>query len=424
LGTNYLAAKEFPMVRFLFPLFCLTALQAVSQCDGSRYRQFVFSGFEKTAGVVYGSNVTFESAPQELAMDIYEPAGDTETARPLFIIAHGGFFLGGSRDNADVVPICEDLARMGYVTASITYRLGFPFSDLEASMTEAVMRGVQDMKAAIRWFRRSVEENGNPYGIDPEQICIGGVSAGGYIAMHLAYLDEEEELPEYVNLANPGLTGGLEGNSGNPGYPSHVNAVVNIAGALGDVSWIQPGDEPAALFHGDEDTTVPYGTDLQLILGVVPITEVDGSATVSERLAELEIPHCFETHEGYNHVPHVDNAAIYDTTLSILSNFLSHFACGSALDCDYRDIPAGIEELAQSVTFEAMPNPAGEVVYIRHPMPGAARVVLRDLRGGAVREYRIASGGSIHLGDLADGVYLLEMYGEGLREIQRLVVAR
>ena len=54
-----------------------------------------------------------------------------------------GFFLAGSNDGTDVVPLYEDLARMGYVAASMSYRLGIDgVFDLETSLQESVLRGV------------------------------------------------------------------------------------------------------------------------------------------------------------------------------------------------------------------------------------------------------------------------------------------
>ena len=65
---------------------------------------------------------------------------------------------------------------MGYVAVSISYRLGIDdFFSLEES-TEAVVRGVQDGKTAVRYLRRSHAELGNPYGIDPSRIVMGGTS--------------------------------------------------------------------------------------------------------------------------------------------------------------------------------------------------------------------------------------------------------
>jgi len=394
------------------------------QCDGDRFREFTFTDFTVTSNLEYGENVTHQGTAEVLTLDVYQPANDAETSRPLVIFAHGGFFLSGSKNGGDIVPLCQDLAQMGYVTASINYRLGFPFSNLEASMTEAAMRGVQDMKAAIRWFRKSVAEDGNPYGIDPDHIYIGGVSAGAYITLHLAYLDQESELPTYVNLANPGLAGGIEGESGNPGYSSEVNAIIGIAGALGEVDWVQEGDEPAMLFHGDEDSTVPYGTAIQLILGVVAVTEVDGSSIIAQRMDELGIEHCFETHEGFDHVPHANNAMVYDTTLSMISNFLSHYICDVELDCEYRELAASLDEVTHGESFLLYPNPASDAVSVSYDQPGMALISVFDMTGKKILARSIRSAERVALDELANGCYIVELVAGERRESKRLVLNR
>ena len=155
-----------------------------AQCTGGRFHQFVFPGTPVlTSNIQYGSNVPYNSAtPQNLELDVYQPNGDNAPLRPLVLVVHGGSFIGGSKTGTDVVPLCQDLARLGYVTASVEYRLGmnnFPFpgpTDVDA--TEAVMRAVQDTRAAVRFFRKSAT-TGNPYKIDTNHIYIAGVSAGG-----------------------------------------------------------------------------------------------------------------------------------------------------------------------------------------------------------------------------------------------------
>ena len=83
-------------------LFTLAlSVLAFSQVDAQvRYINEVFSDVEVSTNVVYGQNVTIlpllQSQPpatQPLVCDIYEPAGDTETDRPLMIYIHTGNFL-------------------------------------------------------------------------------------------------------------------------------------------------------------------------------------------------------------------------------------------------------------------------------------------------------------------------------------------
>lgn len=354
------------MKKILLALIVLSRLNAQAQCDGNRYLNYIFNDVQVTSDVPYGANLKYDGTSQTLLCDVYQPAGDNVSNRAAVIVAHGGFFLSGSKTGADVVPICERLAKMGYVAISIEYRLGINVTaDLSGPMTEAVMRGVQDGKAAVRFLRKTAAVDGNPYNIDPNEIYIAGSSAGGYIALHMAYLDDMAELPAFVNTSNPGLTGELEGESGNPGYPSDVKAIVNICGAIGDTAWIHAGDEPALLFHGTNDQTVPYGSAMQYAFGIAPVLEVDGSSSINEKMNQVGLEHCFEIYEGLDHVPHMTNAAILDTTMSIMSNFLTHHICNIPLDCSYRTITVGTEELSElASSLLVYPNPANSNVFI------------------------------------------------------------
>jgi acetyl esterase/lipase len=67
------------------------------------------------SNIQYGTNMKFNNASQNLLLDIYFPKGDSESDRPLILIAHGGNFLGGSKTGIDVKPLAQDWARMGYV---------------------------------------------------------------------------------------------------------------------------------------------------------------------------------------------------------------------------------------------------------------------------------------------------------------------
>jgi acetyl esterase/lipase len=395
------------MKKILLAFALISSLNALAQCDGNRYLNYIFNDVQVTSDVQYGQNTKYDGTSQTLLCDIYQPAGDNVTNRAAVIVAHGGFFLSGSKTGADVVPICERLAKMGYVAISMEYRLGVNITaDLSGPMTEAVMRGVQDGKAAVRFLRKTVAVDGNPYNIDPNEIYIAGSSAGGYIALHMAYLDQMAELPAYVNLSNPGLTGELEGESGNPGYPSDVKAIVNICGAIGDTAWIHAGDEPALLFHGTNDQTVPYGSAMQYAFGVAPVVEVDGSHSINEKMDQIGLEHCFEIYEGQDHVPHVTNTFYLDTTMSIMSNFLTHHICSVPLDCSYRTISVGTEELsAVEEDLLVYPNPANSTLFIASNDMKAIEVY--NMTGALVKTEFNSS--RMEVSDLPNGLYVFRL---------------
>ena len=397
----------------------LSSFLAKAQCDGTRFFNYVFSNVDLTSNVQYGTNTKYDGSSQNLLMDIYEPTGDNEAMRPLIIVAHGGFFLSGSKTGADVVPICQAFAKMGYVAVSLEYRLGINIqSDLSAPMTEAVMRGVQDGKAAVRYFRKSAAEDGNPYRINPDQIFFAGSSAGGYIALHMAYLDTDAEIPTYVNLSNPGLDGGLEGNSGNAGYSSSVNAIVNICGAIGDTAWIQPGDEPCLLFHGTNDQTVPFGSAMQYAFGVAPVVEVDGSNSINEKLIQVGVEHCFEIYEGQDHVPHMTNTFYLDTTLSIMSNFIGHYVCNQPLDCSYRTLSVGVNELLADEALTLFPNPA--VTYFQINAAQVQRILIYNVQGQLVEQS--LNENRVDISTLPDGMYFVKVESNQLAKVLPLVI--
>lgn len=335
-------------------------------CNGSRYRNFVFQD-SSVVNVVYGYNVTSTNATQSLKMDMWMPKADTGTNRPLLILMHGGNFLGGSKSGSDVLQFSKDFSKMGYVVASIDYRVGmtnFPFPGPDSvDAAGSVIRAVHDGKAAVRYFKKDVTTNSNHYRIDTAKIFFLGVSAGAISALHMAYMNNISEFPLYADTANHfGIGGGVEGLSGNQGYSSSFRGAIDICGAIGDTSWISSGNMPAMLLHGDQDGTVPFGSSVISLLGLYPLLQVDGSASVAVRLQNLGIENCFEIYEGQDHVPEVGTSstalAFYDTTLNITRNFLVHYVCGDPLNCSYL-ANVGINNVSTLPSLiEVYPNPA------------------------------------------------------------------
>ena len=401
-----------------------------AQCTGGRFHQFVFPGTPVlTSNIQYGSNVPYNSAtPQNLELDVYQPNGDNAPLRPLVLVVHGGSFIGGSKTGTDVVPLCQDLARLGYVTASVEYRLGmnnFPFpgpTDVDA--TEAVMRAVQDTRAAVRFFRKSAT-TGNPYKIDTNHIYIAGVSAGGFVALQLAYLDQVAEIPAGVNMNGASISGGLEGNSGNLGYSSKVKAIINIAGAIGDTAWINQGDIPCLSLHGTNDGTVPYGSDVITLAGVFPLMMVHGSSSVSSRLNSLGIQHCFEIQEGQGHVPHVAQAAYYATLLVLSRNFLEHYVCGVPLVCTYNGaIPSSVSDVDfLANNLELFPNPSGHQVTLRSINQETIQhvTVYNTLGARVYQQSNKHNSHVIQVNAWPEGVYWIDVQTENGRRVRKFI---
>ncbi len=221
------------MKKFLFYLFTLFAFtSAQSQCNG-RYQEEIFNDVSVTT-------VTYSDV-YNLEMDVYQAEGDSETGRPLIILAHGGSFIAGVRSNPSMVSLGNAFAKRGYVVASITYRLMGLFDLISSASTiNGVAKALGDGRAAIRYFRKTVDE-GNIYNIDPNQIYFGGNSAGAIIAIHAAFMQEGDiSDPELLNALNN--NGGIEGNSGNVGYSSEIRGAISLAGGIADLDFITESD--------------------------------------------------------------------------------------------------------------------------------------------------------------------------------------
>ncbi len=385
------------------------AAQTPTDCSNNRYLDEIFSNVTVTSDIQYGSSIGVDNQTVNLLLDVYQPTGDTETNRPLIILAHGGSFIGGSKtlDNA-IVTLCQRFAKMGYVTASMNYRLENPLnvllsSDREKTFFEIVYRAVQDQKAAIRFFRKSVAENGNPYGINPNIIIIGGSSAGGVLSIHTAYLDEPNEIPSKIDTS---ALGSLEGNSGNPGYSSIPQAVVNLCGAIGDTLWIKPGNQPIVSVHGTDDTTVPAYADTAKPLGL-SITKVFGSIPLHQRVENLGIDNDVKIFWGQDHVPYQSGSNYMDTTVNVVKTFLHDLICNKALGNENTN--------AYTLNVKAYPNPVSDVLQITLPESFiGGDLSLLDLTGKVIAGKKIPVNSQnitldIYSLQVSNGYYLLRI---------------
>lgn len=409
-----------------------SAGQVNAQCAGNRYHDYVFTGVDVTSNVTYGNNVDWSGAAKVLKLDVYQPQGDTLAERPLIIWTHGGSFVGGSKSDAPMVKIATDFAKMGYVTASIDYRLfmtDLPFPGPDSNDAgAAVMRAVHDAKAAVRYFRKNYTEGGNTYKIDTNQIYFGGASAGGIIALHLGYMDKPEEFPSYIDTTGvtqgnvtgqKGLGGGIEGLSGNQGYSSKVKALINLSGALLDTAMIHANDIPLFSSHATGDGTVPYGTELIYLYPPTsfPIQVIDGSGSVMQRADEVGVTNCFKTYYVDDHVPEADEP-YYDTTVCLIRNFLEHFTCGVPVNCNFTNFVTSVNTIATpEVTFNVYPNPATDAFTIDFSKltSSVATIELFDAMGRKVKTVSNikATSYTLNRDTLANGIYSVNIVTEG-----------
>ena len=238
---------------YIAALACIAffySVQLSAQCPSGRYNSQLFS-------VVSRDTVTYSSV-YNLKMNIYQPVGDTMAARPLIILAHGGSFVSGSKDDdSTVIWLCRNFAKRGYVTASIDYRLGVITSMVtdSAYAVDEVIKAMSDGKAAMRFFTKDAATT-NTYKIDTNNVFIGGNSAGAVLYMHVGYIDSLAECNASI-IGAMTANGGFNGNSGNAGYSNKSRAVINLAGALNTTAFVGNGVKPSVNAKGDADRVVP-----------------------------------------------------------------------------------------------------------------------------------------------------------------------
>ncbi|MBF9223696.1 alpha/beta hydrolase [Hymenobacter ruricola] len=380
---------------------------------GGRYYQPVFANVTVTSGVNFGSAVNSAGATQQLLMDIYQPTGDVLARRPVIIFAHQGGFVLGSRTDAYMIKVCTQFARLGYVTASIDYRL-LDFGTIvsggldSVNIAKSAIRGMQDLRAAVRFFRKDAATT-NTYRVHPNYITVGGSSAGAFAALEVGYLDKVSEVPAYVGIA---ALGGIEGNSGSPGYSSAPLAVLNLSGATENPSLIEPGNAPLLSVHGTADATVPY---LQGSVGSpLPPKYVYGSGRLNPRATQVGIRNTLRTLRNAGHIPFENTTApglLYaDTTFRAIRDFLrpSLAQPGTVLAV------AKAGALA-ATPAQAYPTPADEAVHLILPKELLLPVQgeLLDAAGRVVRTINPADHSVDLLRDaLKPGVYLFKIPGQ------------
>jgi len=121
-------------------------------------------------------------------MDLYYPhfTVDTSPKRPFIMLFHGGAFKNGDKQQGDIKDLCFNLAKRGYVCASVNYRLGHDLSEYD--QYKARYRAIQDGHAAFRY----IVNNADAYRIDTNWLFVGGQSAGSALSHGLVYADQSE----------------------------------------------------------------------------------------------------------------------------------------------------------------------------------------------------------------------------------------
>ncbi len=285
----------------------LTTIMVVDIVDsGQRYLEKIFTEIDVQRDIEYAPG---------LFVDIFTPANDTVTDRPVMIVASGGGFVFENRTNVEGV--ATEFAERGYVAATMSYRVAS--GQLNADeLTIAGIMGTHDMFAAVRFFRADALGD-NQYGTNPEAIFVSGESAGAVMSAIAATLDPEDivtsaALSDYVTN-----NGGVYGDVGDhDSVSSLVNGALALTGAILELAWVDAESAPLYAAHEEFDHILPCGTEPESAhsTGLV----VSGACTLVPAYEAAGAPAELYLVEGV--VGHVDftdeqRAEIYDGAASL-----------------------------------------------------------------------------------------------------------
>lgn len=197
----------------------------------------------------FRGDVPFLGPDRKETLDLYLPKNrKPRETLPAVVLIHGGGWKEGDKRQAREVEFGTFLAENGFVAASVNYALRsagrFPVN-------------LQDCKNGVRYLRAHAKE----LGIDPERIAVMGGSAGGHLALMVAYTGDDPALSP---------------DQPYPGVSDKVKAVVDFYGITDIASRkkTDPEGKPTELRGVDEETQAVFGPSEEEWKKASPISRV------------------------------------------------------------------------------------------------------------------------------------------------------
>jgi acetyl esterase/lipase len=194
-----------------------------------------------------------------LKLDVYYPAQSSSEPWPAVIYVHGGAWQKGDKSEGAGFRSMAGLRSAGFIVFAINYRLApqYPFP-----------AQIEDVKCAVRYLRAYADQ----YHIDPENIGVWGGSAGGHLVALLGtsngvseweageYLDQSSDVQAVVDMFGPADLS-IEFDSSNFQTARDVFDATSPddprLAIASPVTYIDAGDPPFLILHGNQDAVVP-----------------------------------------------------------------------------------------------------------------------------------------------------------------------
>ena len=154
-------------------IFIISALIRIKLLGSAPQRLIMVKWNDKMGDIYHDLNYENDNGNQ---FDLYIPSGlNNSKNQNLILFIHGGSFNSGSKEDGE--DWCKYYAAKGYITASVDYTLQNHGKDASIYLMNT------EIENAVKAIKQKTEELG--YHITGMAPC--GVSAGGTLAMNLAY---------------------------------------------------------------------------------------------------------------------------------------------------------------------------------------------------------------------------------------------
>lgn len=283
---------------FCFGLLKKFDIKQIVELAGTQKIQFIEPSDrvkQELSHVRIKKDLSYLGEERKEKLDLYLPDPTFQKGPyPAVLIVHGGGWHGGDKGARREINIGTNLAKAGYVCASINYRLAQKQSKFTDNLKQVWPGHLNDCKTAVRFLRKHADQ----YQIDADHIGAIGGSAGGHLVAILATTGDDTTPEPTEKYA---------------GFSSSIQAVVPMYGAhdlialaqsrnmlstfseaekklsrqASPVTHISKNDPPFLILHGTKDKLVPVEQS-ELLLAALKKGQIP-----AELLIIKDAPHSF-----------------------------------------------------------------------------------------------------------------------------------